>query len=125
MTRSDRKGFTLIELTVAMLVAGLVLGALYAAMVSTAQTNHRIEEELSASRVGPVILDLITRDLEGCYVPYTEEIFFRGKDAGGSATAKDRIDFVTTRNSILPVEEEEFRTLLSRDKKRARHADYN
>ena len=95
-------GFTLIEIMVAVAIASMLLAAMFGILIAVARVNQEIEDALASTRVGPILLAMMAKDLQGCYVPDTDQIFFEGKDSGGEATAADGLDFVSTENSILP-----------------------
>jgi type II secretion system protein J len=91
------EGFTLIELVLAMAMLGAVAGLVYPIVTMTANTMIAFEREAEVLRVGNAVLDLMTRDLQGCYAnpnaskPRLENVFVATKEV-----QLERLDFITT-----------------------------
>ncbi|TET32891.1 MAG: prepilin-type N-terminal cleavage/methylation domain-containing protein [Planctomycetota bacterium] len=91
------KGFTLIELVLAMAMLGAVMGLVYPIVVMTVNTMVAFEREAEVLRVGNAVLDLMTRDIQGCYAnpnpsqPRLENVF-----VGSKESELERLDFITT-----------------------------
>ncbi|MBI4569345.1 MAG: prepilin-type N-terminal cleavage/methylation domain-containing protein [Planctomycetes bacterium] len=87
-----RAGFTLAEIIVTLIVASFLLTMLlgfYVQIVSGIQDTNRVARPL---RIGPTILDLITTDLQACYVYGYERDYFEGEDDGD----RDKIKFISS-----------------------------
>jgi prepilin-type N-terminal cleavage/methylation domain-containing protein len=98
------RGFTLIEVTVALLVLGLTMTAVYQTVTRTAATRDAIEDRLAAPKVGAAILDQLFKDFR--YVYYREGLFpsgagFWGRSRQVAGRDADRVDFVTARTSRI------------------------
>ncbi|HZF00252.1 MAG TPA: type II secretion system protein GspJ [Planctomycetota bacterium] len=94
MRRASHKGFTLVELMLAILILAIMMSIVYAVVVSTVTAAHRVEEITASSEVGPAILTRIRADLESAFLPKEGEFFLGSKRPGGGAD-RDRIDFIT------------------------------
>lgn len=90
----SRKGFTLVELMLAVLILAIMMTIVYGVVVSTVTAAKRVEEITASSEIGPAILTQIRSDLEGAYLPKEGEYFIASKRSGG-AGSRDRIDFVS------------------------------
>jgi len=95
-TGSSRRGFTLVELMLALLILAILMTVVCGLVVSTRQAQDRIEEVTGGSEVGSAILAQIRQDLEGAFLPKADEEFFVATDGRGGGGDRDRIDFVTT-----------------------------
>jgi type II secretion system protein J len=93
------KGFTLIELMLAILLLAIIMTLIYGIVLSTVEAARRVEEINQASDVGPAMLALILEDLEGAFLPPKEGDSFVGVPRKGSTGDRDRIDFITARMS--------------------------
>ncbi|MHC4607501.1 MAG: prepilin-type N-terminal cleavage/methylation domain-containing protein [Planctomycetota bacterium] len=91
-----RRGFTLLEILLAVVLTAIVMGVLYGVVVSTVEAQKRVEEETLLSEIGPAILTQMREDLEAIYQPDTEKEYFVGLDRAGSGGDRDRVDFVAT-----------------------------
>ncbi len=91
-----RRGFTLVELTLTVLIIAIVMALFYGVVASTVQAAHRVEEIMQGSEVGPAILSQIREDLEGAFVTDPKVTQFVGFDRQGSSGGRDRLDFLTT-----------------------------
>lgn len=96
-----RRGFTLVELMLAVLLLAIMMTVAYGVLVSTVQGQERIEGILASSEVGPAILAQIREDLEGAFLPPKEgdaEVeYFLALSRSSPGGERDRIDFVTSR----------------------------
>ena len=91
LRRQDR-GFTLIEVVLAVALCALVMTLIYGILVSTIDAAGRIEELTHGSEIGPAILSLIREDVGAAFLPGDDQDFFVGQERGG----KDRLDFVSS-----------------------------
>lgn len=89
------KGFTLVELMLAILVLAIMMALVYGVVVSTVQAAHRIEEITLGTEIGPSILTRIREDLEAALIPNDKAEFFAGYDRKGNGGDRDRLDFVS------------------------------
>jgi prepilin-type N-terminal cleavage/methylation domain-containing protein len=90
------RGFTLVELMLAIMVLAIMMTLVYGVVVSTVQAAHRIEEITLGTEIGPSILTRVREDLEAAFLPGKEPEHFVGynrKGAGGGDG--DRVDFVS------------------------------
>lgn len=91
-----RRGFTLLELTLTVLIIAIVMALLYGVVASTVQAAQRIEEIMHGTEIGPAILAQIRDDLEGAFLSDAKAEQFVGLDRQGASGGRDRIDFITT-----------------------------
>ena len=93
-------GFTLIELLIAFTIVAFVM-TIATQILHTTLVGADVIHNLSESeRDGPTVLGIIERDLRGLVVfnVQTTQVFL-GRDDGDSG---DRLDFLTSRDSLLP-----------------------
>ncbi len=62
-----RRGFTLLELVLTMVITALLLSSLAAIVMSTAEVKVKLESETRARKMGPAILEIIARDLRNAW----------------------------------------------------------
>ncbi len=91
-------GYTVAEILVALLIGGLVLGALYGSystVVGSTRNYRRISDTYQTARV---VLTNLSRELTGTYQPAlaTERLIFEGREEWFQGRRMDRISFVTT-----------------------------
>ena len=91
-----RRGFTLVEIMLAMLLTAIVMSLVYGMVVSTIMAQQRIEQVTRATEIGPAIMSQIRSDLDGAFLPRQDEEGFVGINSQGSSGDRDRIDFVST-----------------------------
>ncbi|MBI3854445.1 MAG: prepilin-type N-terminal cleavage/methylation domain-containing protein [Planctomycetes bacterium] len=89
-----RRGFTLVELMLAVLILAIMMSIIYGVVVSTVSAARRVEEITATSEIGPAILTQIRADLEAAFLPKEGEFFVASKRAG-AGNNRDRIDFVS------------------------------
>ncbi len=63
-SRSGRRGFTLIEVIVTLGIVGIMMAAIYECLFKTLQAKRISENAVAGSRVGPLLLDQIERDVK-------------------------------------------------------------
>ena len=90
-----QKGFTLVELMLAVLILAIMMAIIYGVVVSTVTAARRVEEITSTSEIGPAILTQIRSDLEAAFVPKADGEYFVATHGGGAGNGRDRIDFVS------------------------------
>jgi len=64
---NSRRGFTLLELVLTMVITGLLLSSLTVIVMSTAEVKVKLESETRARKMGPAILEIISRDLRNAW----------------------------------------------------------
>jgi type II secretion system protein J len=92
--RHDRRGFTLVELMLAILILAIMMSIIYGLVVSTVSAARRVEEITASSEIGPAILTRVRSDLQAAFIPKDGEFFVGSKKPGGGAD-RDRIDFIS------------------------------
>lgn len=92
---SRRRGFTLVELMLAVLILAIMMSIIYGVVVSTVTAARRVEEITSTSEIGPAILTQIRSDLEAAFLPKADGEYFVAVKGGGAGNGRDRIDFVS------------------------------
>lgn len=95
MNADRRRGFTLVELMLAILIMAIMMSIIYGVVVSTVSAAKRVEEITAASEVGPAILTRLRADLEAAFLPKEGE-FFVGVKKPGAGNDRDRIDFISS-----------------------------
>lgn len=90
-------GFTLLEILITLAIMGAVFAMIGSILVAVLDTHHRVERAVLPNKLGPSILALMTRDLQGVYAYDLEEAFV-GRDDGVGEAQQDSLDFVTTRS---------------------------
>jgi len=92
--RRDRRGFTLVELMLAILILAIMMSIIYGLVVSTVSAARRVEEITASSEIGPAILTRVRSDLQAAFITKDGEFFVGVKRPGGGAD-RDRIDFIS------------------------------
>ena len=95
MRRNSARGFTLVELMLAILLLAIMMSIVYGVVVSTVTAAKRVEEITAASEVGPAILTRIRADLEAAFLP-KEGDYFVGIKKPGAGNDRDRVDFISS-----------------------------
>ena len=93
--RLDRKGFTLLEMLVAMTLMAILAGALYASLNTAFQGRRAAERALEPARRAAAALDMLGQNLEAA-LPPTGLLAgeFLGEDADGeNGEPADRLTF--------------------------------
>jgi prepilin-type N-terminal cleavage/methylation domain-containing protein len=109
ISKTASRGFTFVEILLAVLITGLVMASLYGLLVSTIQVKEVVEKELDEVKAGAAAFDQIRRDLRlACALPDGRVFFKSGegkvRGAGGGA---GRVDFLAAvRNRFPPGFEE-------------------
>ncbi len=93
-----RRGFTLLELLIAIAITALVMAMVGGILVSTLEAEQHVSERLATEKTGYGVLTLIRRDLEGCYVYALGGPAFKG-ERGADGPQADRIAFVSASES--------------------------
>jgi len=92
--KASRRGFTLVELMLAILILAIMMSIIYGVVVSTVSAARRVEEITASSEIGPAILTRVRSDIEAAFVPKEGEYFVGSKKPGGGGD-RDRIDLVS------------------------------
>ena len=97
---SRQKGFTLIEIVIAMALLAWILGTSYQIFSNCIDTERRVIEITVPEKVGEGILTLMRRDLAGAvFKGCTEQLdnqVFDGRSEGGDDQEADSVYFVST-----------------------------
>jgi prepilin-type N-terminal cleavage/methylation domain-containing protein len=100
---SDRRGqggFTLLELTVAIGILGVVLGLMYQVIQGTIEGRNMVYEELRKPKVANAILGQIFKDFRYIYWGgLVGDAGFRGRPRRLSGMDADQVAFVTARRT--------------------------
>ena len=106
---SARKGFTLVELLVAMTVFSVVMTAVYTAFHTGARVWRYGEENMQMFQDARVALTLVSRELR-CAFPEAGHLFYGEDDRSGDKD-NDRIEFFAVRPPLQPGKGQEARIL--------------
>lgn len=101
--RADsRAGFTLIEIIVALGIMAFMLMGISKTLQSVRDTRDHIHNIQETQLGGPVILDLIERDLRGVFTTsLPAEYHLRVENRVVIGEDADRLDFITSTDSLL------------------------
>ena len=116
MSPKDRKGFTLLEILLAMFIFTVVLSTLYTAYTGTFRNVDETESQADIYRMARIALERITEDLESAYMPphtvglTTEEkppqsVAFVGETALISDRSADTLLFLSRAHLVFDEEE--------------------
>jgi len=96
------RGFTLIEVMVALTIMSLIMVALYTTLNTALRTRDQLEIEAQVARLGPQILDIIEADLRRAWVMgIDEDMVFRGETRTVNGEPADSLTFLTTVDSTV------------------------
>jgi general secretion pathway protein J len=103
MTHSaSRRGFTLIEVMVALSIMALIMVGLYTTLNTTLNTRDLLEREVKAARLGPQILDLIESDLRRVWTfNIDDDMVFKGERRTLLGESADTLLFLSSVDSTL------------------------
>jgi general secretion pathway protein J len=90
--RGHSRGFTLIEIILAVALCALVMLLVHGVLTATLQAAERIDEMTHGSEIGPAVLAQIREDIGAAFLPGTEEDYFVGQER----TGRDRLDFISS-----------------------------
>jgi prepilin-type N-terminal cleavage/methylation domain-containing protein len=99
---TPRAGFTLIEVMLVAMIMGMMMVSISKLMQAARRTRDTIHNFQETQLAGPAVLEMITRDLQGLITtgrPRTD--WLRITDRTVNGLDADRIDFVTTTDSLL------------------------
>lgn len=91
-----RRGFTLLELMIAVFLTAIVMTILYGVVSSTLRAEQRIDELTHGSEIGPAVLQQVRQDLDAAFLPDDKADYFKGADQKGYGGDRDRVDFVSS-----------------------------
>lgn len=94
--RAGRRGFTLIEMMVAVALMAMVLSMVGGILLSVINTREKVQDSLDSDKAGYGLLATIRRDLTGVYAYALGGPAFRGTNEEEDGRPADRLDFVTT-----------------------------
>ena len=93
-----KRGFTIIELLIAVSITALILGIIYSSYFSTMRTMEASKTGIKSYKMGRIVLDKIGRDLSGIYfLSRDKQTRFQGES--------DKLSFIST--NCLEIAEEE------------------
>jgi len=92
MKRTDMRGFTLIEILVAIVIISLLLTTVFGVFSSVSGTQERLEREAGEHHLARVLLDRIGRELRGAYLSNNRQTLF----AAGNEEGRPTLTFTTT-----------------------------
>ena len=97
MSRRGTRGLTLLEVLVASALLAVFFASVYGLVSATLETRTAIEESALPYAVGPVVIEMVTRDLETALVePYKDLDAFHAEAESVNGEATTKVDFVTT-----------------------------
>ncbi|MEW6741959.1 MAG: prepilin-type N-terminal cleavage/methylation domain-containing protein [Planctomycetota bacterium] len=106
--RSRLSAFTLMEVLVALMLIGIILGSLQMALHSTLVAQEEIGQEMAAVEIGPTLLDIIERDLMAIQLGNIKENqVLRGEARSERGEPADRIDFISRTRSTVTREKKD------------------
>ncbi|QDV07135.1 hypothetical protein Poly30_26540 [Planctomycetes bacterium Poly30] len=97
-----RSGFTLVEVMLVAMIMGMMMVSITKLMQAARRTRDTIHNFQETQLAGPAVLEMITRDLDGLITtgrPRTQWLKITDRTVNGQDA--DRIDFVTTTDSLL------------------------
>ncbi len=102
MTRAPRRGFTLLELTVALSMLALLVTFVYQILFAAVKNRDAIHESLEGPKVEQALLDQILRDFRFAYYragQFPADAGFWGHAKQSGPRDADVVDFMTCRPS--------------------------
>lgn len=102
--RSER-AFTMLELLVVVAMIGGIMATVYSVLFGTLEGQRKIDFKVRGSRIGPMILDQIERDLRRFYSANLDHNkTFVGKSAQVEGKPADKFHFVAYTPSTMRIE---------------------
>ncbi|GJM20345.1 MAG: hypothetical protein DHS20C15_02600 [Planctomycetota bacterium] len=96
------RGFTLLEVMIAMAIMGFVMTSLYMSIEATLRTQKLIDHEVQEMKQGPRIIELLQRDLHGAYLLDIEgDLVFKGDSRTMLGESADSLTLLTTVDSTI------------------------
>ena len=103
------RGFTLLEISVAVLILALMMTFIYTVLINTIRSREALTEGLEGPKIDQAIMDQIMGDLRFVYYRQGQlpaDSGFWGRSRQMNGTDADRVDFLTCRTSKLAELEE-------------------
>jgi type II secretion system protein J len=94
------RGFTLLELLIAVAITATLMAMVGAILVRTLETDERISSMLATDKTGYGILNVLRRDLQACYCYSLGGPAFKGERASLSGGEADKVAFVTAAEGL-------------------------
>ncbi|MBI4878240.1 MAG: prepilin-type N-terminal cleavage/methylation domain-containing protein [Planctomycetes bacterium] len=89
------RGFTLLEVTVTLALIGAIMATIYAVLYGTLNQKRTIEVKVQSSRIGPLLLDQIERDLRQTFAyNLAHGAVFKGEDNRIAGQDADKFSLV-------------------------------
>lgn len=102
------RGFTLVEITITLALTGVIMATIYAVLFGTLKEKQIVELKVMGSRIGPLLLDQVERDLRQLFsYNLASGAVYRGKDDRVSGYDADRILMVSYTPSTSPLYQDE------------------
>ena len=95
---TKNKGFSLLEVMVALTILAMVLSMIYTILISTLNARTLIQNETEADRIGTRLVSLIARDIQAAYMYQLDEACFVGRNR---RRIEGFINFVTSNDSLM------------------------
>ncbi|MBU0755650.1 MAG: type II secretion system GspH family protein, partial [Planctomycetes bacterium] len=97
---SAAAGFTLMEIILAVAITGFIMTVVYATLFATLKARDRIEREGLVAKVGPAVLDMIERDINGAWsMNIRDNDVFFGEHRTINGVPADPFHLITTTDS--------------------------
>lgn len=90
--KTDMRGFTLIEILIAIVIISLLLTTVFGVFSSVSGTQQRLEREGGEHHLARVLLDRIGRELRGAYLSNNRQTLF----SAGNEEGRPTLTFTTT-----------------------------
>ena len=107
--RHPARGFTLIEVSVAIALLAMLMTFVYAILGNTVRVQEVAHDRLEAPKIANAVLDQVIKDLRFLYYRAGQlpgDSGFWGRDRKVASTDGDRMDFLTTRtNRVATLED--------------------
>lgn len=111
--RTQSRGFTLLEMIVAMMMVAIIAGALYASLNTAFRAKRRAEAAIVPIRAAGIALDIVARDLDSVMIPNAETLNtesevlylagpFQGLPQGGDGADASWMSFYTDGSDNTP-----------------------
>ena len=98
-----RRGFTLIELMLALMISTMILGAASVALVTMVDSHERGSQVAAELKEGQAIADLIERHLRAAMTPDSaDNVVFEGEDLSGDQIDGHRLTLLSTAPGRFP-----------------------
>ncbi len=97
-SHSPSKGFTIMEILIAVLLASVILGALYGSYSTVIGSTRNYRQVSDIYQVARIVLSNMSREISGAYQPLfaEEDIIFVGEEGWHEGFESDSLSMVTT-----------------------------